>query len=488
MRGAILLNWRFPFAIAVMTPIFLVPDQLEAAFHARVSDFSRKAAAFDCFVFAYSYQQYYLPSAPSLNLLACVALYRTNGAVQVRVAVIEATEAARTELASLPAGPAEMQSFVARVGAAWVDVNKALALKPISIAKPWGQEIWYTGIEARGQSLVLGEGEGETPLPWLLSLAPNWFAGGCERNLCLLKVLDPLPDEVYGDLYFEMHEEKREVYVVTHVDKAAWPSGKGGIRFGFNQALREDLGDAVFTEAYFDSVKAYEEVRREIDAHFDARRVQLGVEVNEPLSANVLKEWHALLPVSLQERELMRRRAMESFTAMKELALGDVVKVPCFTPHSLQHGVRTIEFQTPVYERKILSFAQKVLTQSHWDTEQALSLMSLGKPKDEPLLLLSEVGGCRIEQVVRFDDFEVLRVTLEAGCECDLAGYLSQSAYALMMLVAGDAQFAGQAMSLQGAQLLGRGFLRQASCEHTLKSSVQPVTLLLALPVSAAPV
>lgn len=470
----------------MIIPIDLVFSQLEATLDVRMNDFARSDEVSDCFVFTYSFEQYYLPASPCLELLACVALSRDGDGVVARAAVLEATSEAREALVCLAATPDDMQSYAGAFGAAWVDLFKALILKPVAIAKPWGQEIWYTGIEERGQSKVVGEGVGETPLPWVLSLAPQLFSGGCERALCLLKILDPLPDEVYGDLYFEMHEEKREVYVVTHVDESAWPNGKGGIRFGFNQALRAELGDTAFIQAYFESVKAYEEVRRDIDANFDERRLQLGVGINEPLSADVLKGWHALLPVSLQEQELMRRRSMESFTAVKELSLGDVVKVPCLTPHSLQHGVRTIEFQTPVYERKILSFAQKVLTQTHWDTEQALSLMSLAEPQSEPLPVLFESEMCSVEQVVQFDDFEVLRITLEPQSSCDLQAFFSNVGYALVMPVAGEVTLSGQDLPMENALLLGQGVLARRAGAHALQSSVQPVTLLLALPVNAA--
>lgn len=468
-----------------MTPIDQVPSQLEAALNLRVDDFARSGEVSSCFVFSYTFEQYYLPESPRLDLLACVALSRVDGKVVAHAAVVEATETARAGLESLTPTPEAVKGYVDSLGAAWVDLFKALVLKPIAIAKPWGQEIWYTGIEERGQSLVLGDGGGETPLPWMLSLAPNLFAGGCEQALCLLKILDPLPDEVYGDLYFEMHEKKREVYVVTHIDEKAWPDGKGGIRFGFNQALRAELGDDAFTKAYFAAVKAYEEVRREIDVSFDERREKLGVGNNEPVAASVLKEWHAQLPVSLQEQELLRRRSMESFTAVKELVLGDVVKVPCLTPHSLQHGVRTIEFQTPVYERKILSFAQKVLTQAHWDTEDALELMSLAEPRDEVLPVLAESQGYCVEQVVRFDDFEVLRVSLQAESACDLEMFLSGVNYALFMPVSGQPTLSGQALSPESALLLGRGLLAQRAGAHQLQASAQPVTLLLALPSNA---
>src|SRR5690606_9619112 len=112
-----------------------------------------------------------------------------------------------------------------------------------------------------------------------------------------------------------------------------------------------------------------------------------------------------------------------------------VVKVPCFTPHSLLHGVRTVEFQTPVYERKILSFAQKVLTQSHWDTEAAIEQVSLDATAPAHLPVAQEDENARWEQVAQFDDFEVLRLRIAAGGEqrIDTGGR-----YLLLMAIDGE--------------------------------------------------
>src|SRR5690606_1152046 len=77
----------------------------------------------------------------------------------------------------------------------------------------------------------------------------------------------------------------------------------------------------------------------------------------------------------------------------------------------------TVEFQTPVYERKILSFAQKVLTQSHWDTEAAIEQVSLDAPAPAHLPVAQEDENARWEQVAQFDDFEVLRLRIAAGGE-----------------------------------------------------------------------
>ena len=139
-----------------------------------------------------------------------------------------------------------------------------MRLTPVHIAKPWGQEIWYSGIEARGESSVIADNGQRVPLSAYLAAAPNLLTNG--YPVLLLKVLDPRPEPVLGDLYFEVHEEKREVYVVTAVDPTAWPDGTGYIRFGMNQALREKFdGDEAFRAAYLETVQRYEAIRRAID-------------------------------------------------------------------------------------------------------------------------------------------------------------------------------------------------------------------------------
>jgi len=112
------------------------------------------------------------------------------------------------------------------------DPGRAVKLEPVHIAKPWGQEIWYTGMEERGESRV-HVGQQQVPISQYLNAVQG------HTDVLLLKVLDPAPQQVTGDLYFEVHEHKQEVYVVTHIDETAWPDGRGGIRFGMNQQLRQ---------------------------------------------------------------------------------------------------------------------------------------------------------------------------------------------------------------------------------------------------------
>ena len=306
---------------------------------------------------------------------------------------------------------------------------------------------------------VEGMGE-ETPIPWLQAAMPGEDAGTCGAPLILLKILDPSAEPVVGDLYFELHEEKREVYVVTHVDERAWPDGTGYIRFGFAPAKRALYPqEDAFRAAYLDAVGRYEVVRRQLDATMD-----------EPPS-------HPGAELASQEQQL--RGEMDSFTNMKPLRVGDVVKVPLLTPHALQHGVRTIEFQTPVYERKILSFAQKVLTQDHWDTREGVAQMHLELPDPECFEVLRQEEGVLIERIVDFSDFEVRRVSLAAGH--GLANLVIEQ-YALIMVVAGQMQLAESVYGPEQALLLPRAWQDSLVAAETASTLV----FLLALPRDSA--
>jgi hypothetical protein len=136
---------------------------------------------------------------------------------------------------------------------------------------------------------------------------------------------------------------------------------------------------------------------------------------------------------------------------LRALRVGDVLAVPLCTPHALQHGVRTVEFQTPVYERKILSFAQKVLTQDHWDTEAALQLAEMHTPEDVPFPVLHCGEGVQVEQIVTFDDFSVQRIHLAPGAEyvVSLGGD-----HAVWMGVAGSVCVGSELLGAEAAALV----------------------------------
>lgn len=391
----------------------------------------------------FTHRQYYLPGEPELRLLALFWRERVGDGVRFAV-----TEQLDPEPGESPA------HFAARLQLPVFHLDRPLQLQPVHIPKPWGQEIWYTGIEARGQSGV-GELDRQIPLPWLLAALPGRFAAGRERGINLLKILDPLPDEVYGDLYFEMHEEKREVYIVTRVDPEAWPDGTGAIRFGFCPDKRaEYASDRAFLDAYTGAVRSYRQVREEIDTRFDTQRARAGIEPQAPVTAETLKRWDLELPRELRDREASLRATMDSFTAMRPLVVGDVVSVPTFTPHSLQHGVRTVEFQTPVYERKILSFAQKVLTQGHWDTEEALARVRMDTPAQPAFRELERARGLVRERIVDFADFTVDRV-----CFLEPGRYRlePEAEYCIAMVIGGSLGLGQISAAEESAWLLGAG-------------------------------
>lgn len=323
-------------------------------------------------------------------------------------------------------------------------------LQTCAIPKPWGQEIWYTGVEERGVCGI-GDGEFAIPIPWLLSVHSEQVSGGAD-TLVLLKILDPLPDPTFGDLYFEMHEKKQEVYVVTHVDNGAWPDGVGAIRFGFNQQHVVAAGSKrAFLEQYQQAVANYRIVRSQIDALCDQARIAEGIGLNDPVDAATMQRWLAALPATLVAEEQALREAMYAFTALRELRVGDVVSVPNFVPHSLQHGVRTVEFQTPVYERKILSFAQKVLTQSEWDTEAALSRVQVEAPKDNEIAVIARFDGAVLEKIVDFDDFHAFRLRFEFDSAVDIE---QLGDYSLVMSVIGSIGVCGYQLGEQQAAII----------------------------------
>lgn len=412
------------------------------------------------------------------NRYALVALYhliRRSDGVRVKMSVC-APESVGVELQSPMIDSQQLQ----QLELPWFELGQPLRLRPVFIPKPWGREIWYTGIEQRGVAAV-GDGQRETLLPWLLAIAPARFCHSRQRQLILLKILDPLPDAVFGDLYFELHREKREVYVVTDVDRRGWPEGIGAIRFGFNAALRSSYNDDnKFRNDYRDAVLAYQRVRRDIDALLDVIRTRENIAHNAPVDAGTLQRWLAELPESLRQHEQQSRAAMEAFTGTLPLRVGDVVKVPQLVPHALQHGVRTVEFQTPVYERLILSFAQKVLTQTHWDTDEALDVVLIDPPATEPFDLIAEADGWREERVVEFDDFEVRRLLLNPSAVRDLR---PPRDYALCMAVGGAINVGEVTLAADEAVLLSpvwRG-------GRIVNDSAEARTLLIAYPRPVSP-
>ncbi len=402
---------------------------------------------------SYPFESYWLQSKPRTTLAGLYYLKKNKQQIEIHFTVSSdpSTLIAFIENAHEECEAMLFDSVRQHFSLAVFSADMVLSLSCIHIAKPWGQEIWYTGIEERGVA-ALTDGTFELPLPWVLSALPTSLCADQQQTLILLKVLDPLSEEVFGDLYFELHQQKREVYVVTAIDQDAWPGGEGGIRFGFDQAKRKQYdSDMAFRAAFVAAVAAYKEIRGTIDRALDKCRQRDQVALDAPVSADKLRGWLRELPDALLMEEKQRRSQMDAFTNTLALAVGDVVKVPCLTPHSLQHGVRTIEFQTPVYERLIVSFAQKVLTQPHWDTERAAEIMLLDAPEPPAHDRLVEGEGVLVERIVDFEDFEVLRISLEYGCCYTLATPVS---YSLLIGLTGQVFLGGYSLIPEQAALL----------------------------------
>lgn len=443
-------------------------------------------------VIQFSHAQYYLPDQPQLELLALVSINIDSGAsVLIAGSIFLFTPERLVQLQLLPDRLSDsfcdsgdvFREYCQRHSLPWLVMSDPWLLTPIYIPKPWGREIWYTGIEARGQAEVVGD-VGNIPLPWLLELMSGRIGLLETCQPILLKVLDPLPDEVYGDLYFELHQEKQEVYVVTHIDQKAWPDGIGAIQLGFApQARQRYKTDDEFKQAYLDSVKAYEQIRRLVDDRLDEKKAAASIELKQPVASSQLINWINELSQQAENKELIDkevelRKAMNSFVEQYPLALGEVVTVPKLVPHALQHGVRVVEFQTPVYERKILSFGQKVLTQALWDTEEALELVDLNFAQLQPPELLSFNPQLRIERIVNFDDFEVQRIQLDGH------HVFHGDVYSVLMVLQGRLTLGcAERMSDLG---LGQALLLPKVEKGWLISSSAPCIFLLASPRQSA--
>ena len=347
-------------------------------------------------------------------------------------------------LSAFPSEGPDIVDWAARRAAAAVISNKEpLELEPCYVEKPWGREVWYTGIEKRGRSFVRTE-SGRTELPYALGMFPVALIGEQERPPVLLKALEPLPQEVLGDLYLEVHQEKWEVYVTLDVNREAWPDGVGRLRSGLSAeavakykaqhgATWEDaLGNDLLA-----AIRAYEAVRRNIDAAFDEALTSRKLDPAAGVPAKLHPELSAALPHELRDEERRLRAKVESFLGMTPMPEGAVACLPPGVLHSLQHGVKVIEFQTPTYERLIAMFSQKVLTQKHWDSEAAVRRMEKAvyiPPSPEPL----ETGkGLALERIVRFPEFEVQRLALGAGMVRD-AATAGGAQYQLVMGVTGE--------------------------------------------------
>ncbi len=394
----------------------------------------------------FTLDQYWLESVSPLSL---TGIYHVRGGV-LNLAVTDRHLAVEESLS-----PSEQyRRWVVGHQLLSVDPTEPLRLQAETIGKPWGREIWFTGVERRAVCHFTN-GKASVPIPWLQAALPSDVAGVPGEPLPLLKILEPRAQPVLGDLYFELHETKREVYVVTHIDRQAWPDGTGYIRFGFEPEQVARYPDHhQFRMAYLAAVTDYEAQRRDIDG--------------------LAEQGRAADPGALL-REQQLREAMDRFTAMRPLREGDVVQVPLMLPHALQHGVRVVEFQTATYERKILSFAQKVLTQDRWDTREAVPRMRLFPPDEAPCAPRNGAQGARAEQIADFPEFEVQRITMQPG-----RAWRPEACpdYRIITVLSGSLDVAGVPCGPEQAVLLPRSWRGLLAATQ----GAQPPVFLLARP------
>ncbi len=349
--------------------------------------------------------------------------------------------------AEFRARPLELIDWAAaRMEAAVISSARPLMLQVHHVDKPWGREAWYTGIEKRGVSRVRAE-SGSTELPYAIGMFPVPLTGEQEPELVLLKTLEPRPEPVLGDLYLEVHRKKWETYLVLAVNREAWPTGVGYLRAGLDQGMIERYrkshgarAESAMQKALLEKITAYEIVRREIDGIIDEKLKKSGRKTARAIPPERRLEIAASLPAALRKREATLRAEAEAFLGRHPMREGDVACLPPGVLHSLQHGVKVAEFQTPTYERLIAMFAQKVVTQHHWDTKQALAEMEkkpYTPPKTTPIP--TEAKGVILDRVVDFPRFEVVRARL-TGPAVWREPVEEPPAYRLLMVTEGTAR------------------------------------------------
>ena len=318
---------------------------------------------------------------------------------------------------------APLQSIALHHQAALLSSGKPLSLQTVRIPKPWGYEEWYTGVEKRGVACIR-TAEGSTELPYALSLFRQGSLKNHAEQLILLKSLNPSPQAVLGDLYLEMHEKKWEVYLVTKINLLAWPSGVGIIKAGLHpqkvKTYQRSWGNhwlSPYLKDFETSIAAYESTRRQIDQLLDDMKKGEHCDPHLPSPPESTLPFLKKVPYVLQNEEKQRREDLYSFVGDHPVKVGDVIIFPPYHMHSLQHGIRVIEFQTPHYERLILMFGQKVLTQDHWDTKKAFSMMKPEVYQSPPLQELGKTEEWQKEHLVDFPNFTVERVLILPGGE-----------------------------------------------------------------------
>src|SRR5690625_4658233 len=112
-----------------------------------------------CFALRFTCDQYYLPYVAAQLLVVHVAFCQHfASAPRSEAAILPYHTDLAHELEQLVGQRASLRAFAAAHHAAWIDLAAPMTLAPVQVRKPWGKEIWHTGVEARGQASVSAEG------------------------------------------------------------------------------------------------------------------------------------------------------------------------------------------------------------------------------------------------------------------------------------------------------------------------------------------
>lgn len=326
-------------------------------------------------------------------------------------------------------------------------------LQPTVVVKPWGFEQWWSGIEQRGISHITPHPKAEgVRLSTYLDFFGEAALESPPRAPILLKTLSPFPHPIRGNLYYELHLQKSEVYIVCRIQgntpKDTHPSS-ATLYVGVSQDKRSSYAsDDAFRHAFAQALCEYETVQQHISASLEDfyRRAQAQC-AQRDFSRKKERWWwqqqvqnsEELISTSLKhKRAQLKRRLMEFFHPV-EVKVGDVISIPPRVPHSLQHGIEVIEFQSPSYERTILAFDQKVWTQDHWDIQDAMQHMCLHPHRDHlslDHLCSSEPQAAQRFLVATFADFKVFLLTVPPNTSLQLSG---EGKHSLLKVLAGTA-------------------------------------------------
>ena len=193
-----------------------------------------------------------------------------------------------------------------------------------------------------------------------------------------------------------------------------------------------------------EQIREYEIIRRELDQLLDRLKKEVGLSESEAISPEKMTELEQKLPEDLRQKEKELRQKAYAYIGRVSVEVGDVVTFPALQVHSLQHGIRVIEFQTPHYERLIVMFAQKVLTQNHWDTDRAMDLINTEPYRLPEPQLLTEEDGYLEERIVDFPDFSSERIRMDENIS---RKFQCEGRYHLIICVKGKLRLESQSGS-----------------------------------------